>query len=98
MGPAFQSERLILNTETMCRLSVALEMGGVGADVRAALLARMLKTPLPGRGERDHTLDEHGPAIGYRADDDPVRQIAAAALGRHPEWVDASAERNPGVA
>jgi len=52
----------------------------------------MLRTPLPGRGERDHTLDEHGPAIGYRADDDPVRQIAAAALRRHPEWVDASAE------
>lgn len=92
VAPAFQGDRVALSTESLCRLQVALEMSGVAEEKRRALAARMLNTPLPARGERDHTLDEHGPAIGYPADEDPVRQIAAAALARHPQWVDASPE------
>lgn len=90
IAPAFQGDRVVLNTESLCRLRLALELKGVDEGRRSALAARMLKAPLPGRGARDLSLDEHSPGIGYPADEDPVRQIAATALARHLEWVDAS--------
>jgi hypothetical protein len=92
IAPAFEGERVVLSTESLCRLNVALGMEGVSADRRAALAARLLRTPLPKPGSRDLTLDEHGPAIGHPWDEDPVRQSAAAALNRHPEWVDTSTD------
>ena len=92
VAPAFQGDRVVLNSESVCRLRVALGMAGVGEEKRAALAARMLKTPLPKRGERDLSLDEHGPAIAYPADEDPVRQTAAAAIRQNPGWVAASGE------
>lgn len=92
IAPAWKGDRVALNTESLCRLQVALGMRGVAEETRAALVLRMLNTSLPKRGERDLTLDEHHPAIGYPADEDPVRQIAASALAEHPRWVDASAE------
>ncbi len=68
-------------------------MAGVPEEKRSALVAKMLNTPLPAQGARDLSLDEHGPGIGYPADEDPVRQIAASALAGHLSWV----ETNPDI-
>lgn len=90
VAPAFDGDAVRLTTESLCRLRVALEMRGVPEERRIALALRMLRTPLPARGARDLALDEHHPAIAYPADEDPVRQIAALALAKHPAWIDAT--------
>ncbi len=87
IAPSFQGDRVVWNTESLCRLRVALSLAGVSEDKRAALALRMLRTPVPPRGARDHSLDEHGPAIAHSADEDSVRQIAVAALKRQPDWM-----------
>ena len=92
VAPAFKGDRVVLTTESVCRLQIALALPGVPEDRRMALAARMLRTPLPAARDRDLALDEQGPAIAHPVFEDPVRQSAAAALARNPTWVDRSTE------
>lgn len=90
VAPAFRGDRVVLDRESFCRLRVALRMKGAAESKRAALAARMLRTPLPGPGAVDRSLDAS--AITSPVHEDPVRQSAADALEQNPGWVDASNE------
>ncbi|MDI1477293.1 hypothetical protein [Polyangium sp. y55x31] len=93
IAPIFEGERIRVDTETVCRLRVAFDLGGVEEARRVKLLERILTAKPEQIGERDRSRDEHGPAIAYPAHEQPLWSVAASALLSHPQWI----ERYPEV-
>ncbi|AUX44652.1 uncharacterized protein SOCE26_061180 [Sorangium cellulosum] len=88
VAPAFDGEHIRVSTETLCRLGVALRLGGVDEARRVKLLLRLLSAAPEQIGARDRSGDERGPAMGWPADEEPVGEVAARALARNLGWVE----------
>ncbi|MDC0741682.1 hypothetical protein [Polyangium mundeleinium] len=93
IAPIFEGERIRLDTETVCRMRVALGLDGVDEARRVKLLEKLLMAKPEQVGPRDRSHDEHGAGIAYPAEEQPVWTAAAGELLAHPEWI----ERHAGV-
>ncbi|MDI1450951.1 hypothetical protein [Polyangium sp. 6x1] len=92
IAPIFEGERIRLDTESVCRMDVALGLNGVDEARRVKLLEKLLTAKPEQVGPRDRSRDEHHPAIAYPADEQPLWSVAASALLVHPEWIERHAE------
>ncbi|MRG95416.1 hypothetical protein [Polyangium spumosum] len=92
VAPIFEGDRIRLDTETVCRMRVALDFEGVEEARRVKLLVRLLTAKPEEVLPRDRSRDEHGPAIGYPVYEQPLWSVAARALLEHPEWIERHAE------
>lgn len=92
IAPIFEGERIRVDTETICRLRVALDLDGVEEARRVKLLERLLTAKPEQIGSRDLSRDEHHPAIAHPAHEHPLLSVAAEALLGSPEWIERHAE------
>ncbi|MDI3282577.1 hypothetical protein [Polyangium sp. 15x6] len=92
IAPIFDGERIRLDTESVCRMDVALGLEGVDEARRVKLLEKLLTAKPEQVGPRDRSRDEHHPAIAYPAYEQPLWSVAASALLVHPEWIERHAE------
>jgi hypothetical protein len=76
--------------ESLCRIHAAFAFPGVAATKRAALLLRLLSVTDDEIDAYGSRLDEKGPGLVADPRKSRVRLAAAAALGKHPEWIDDS--------
>ncbi|MDC3954813.1 hypothetical protein [Polyangium jinanense] len=93
IAPIFDGERIRLDTESVCRMDVALGLDGVDEARRVKLLEKLLTAKPEQVSPRDRSRDEHHPAIAYPADEQPLWSVVARALLVHPGWI----ERHAGV-
>ncbi|WP_438003344.1 hypothetical protein WME89_31170 [Sorangium sp. So ce321] len=92
VAPVLDGERVRLSTEALCRMRVALRLGGVDEARRVRLLLRLLSATPAQIGPRDTSGDEPRPALGAPLDEDPVGEVAARALAPNLGWIDRHAD------
>ncbi len=92
VAPIFDGDSIRLDTETVCRMRVALDLEGVEEARRVKLLVRLLSAKPAQIGDRDRSRDEHHPAIAYPTHEHPQWDISARALANHPAWIERHAE------